>query len=101
MELSLRAGQNLLIQTARTARLIVGEDTIIQTGRALVANAGAMFQFVAAQTGTIQVGDALLSLRRDGNIDVVGKDIGVIARGNLALNSSKDLILKGSRITQN
>ena len=34
-------------------------------------------------------------------MDIVGKDIGVIASGNLTLKSSKDLILKGSKITQN
>lgn len=92
-DVSVRAGQNLLLQTARAARLTAGDDAVIQTGKSLVTNSGAMFQFVAAQTGTIQAGDAMFTIRRDGNIEILGKDIAVKASGNL--------VTKGSKITQN
>ncbi len=92
-DLSIRAGQNFLLQSAKAARLTAGEDVLIQVGKSLVTNVGTMFQFVAAQTGTIQVGDALLTLRRDGNIEMLGKDIAVKSSGNLTM--------KGSKIAQN
>jgi type VI secretion system secreted protein VgrG len=92
-DLSIRAGQHFLLQSAKAARLTAGEDAVIQAGRSLVANAGTLFQFVAAQTGTIQAGQSLLTLQRDGNIEILGKDIAVKASGNL--------VTKGSKITQN
>jgi type VI secretion system secreted protein VgrG len=91
-DLSLRTGQNFLLQSARAARLTAGEDTMIQTGKSLVANAGAMFQFVAAQTGTIQAARGL-TIRSDGNLEILGQDI--------ALQASRNLVTKGSKITQN
>ena len=66
---------------------------MIQTGKSLVANAGTMFQFVAAQTGTIQVGQSLLTIQRDGNVEILGKDVTLKASGNL--------VMKGSKIPQN
>lgn len=92
-DLTIRVGQNLFLQTARIARLTVGEDLLMQSGRSLVANAGAMFQFVAAQTGTLQVGDSFIGLKRDGSIDIFGKDVEVRSGGNLTL--------KGAKILQN
>jgi len=100
-DLSVTAGQNLLIQTARTARLTVGEDAVIQTGKSFMTNSGAMFQFVAAQTGMTKVGDASFTLQRDGDLNLAGKDVAVVSSGNLTMKSSKELILKGSKITQN
>lgn len=92
-DLSIRAGQNFLLQSAKAARLTVAEDAVIQTGKSLVANAGTMFQFVAAQTGTIQAGQGFLTIQRDGNVEILGKDVTIKASGNL--------VTKGSKITQN
>lgn len=80
------------MKVERSARLTVGEDLQIQAARSLAVMASAMFQFVAAQTGTIQAGRGLV-IRSDGDIDLIGKDIGAKAGGNLTL--------KGSEITQN
>jgi type VI secretion system secreted protein VgrG len=92
-DLSLKTGQNLLLQTARTARVTVGEDILLQAGRSLIGNAGAMFQFVAAQTGTLQTGEAFVLMKKDGTINLTGRDI--------AVKGSGDVTLKGSRILQN
>lgn len=91
-DLSIRSGQNFLLQSAKAARLTAGEDAVVQAGRALVANAGTMFQFVAAQTGTIQAARGL-TIRSDGNLEILGNDIAVKASGNLTM--------KGSKILQN
>jgi type VI secretion system secreted protein VgrG len=91
-DLSIRAGQNYLLQVQRMVRVIAGDDTVIQSGKSLVANVGGLFQFVAAQTGTIQAARGLL-LRSEGDIDIIGKDIDAKASGNLTL--------KGAKILQN
>jgi len=92
-DLTIKAGQNAAMQIGRSARLTVGEDLHIQTARSIAVTAGAMFQFVASQTGTFQVGDSFIGMKRDGSIDILGKDVEVKSSGNL--------VLKGSKIVQN
>lgn len=100
-DLSVRTGQNFLLQTQRSARLTVGEDLVIQTAKSLLANSGAMFQFVAAQTGTLKAGSSVLTLQRDGDVEIQGKDIAVLSSGNLTMKSAGNVMLKGSKIIQN
>jgi type VI secretion system secreted protein VgrG len=83
------------------ARFTVGEDAFFQTGKSFVTNSGAMFQFVAAEVGTFKVGAASFASRKDGTISLTGKDIAVVGTGTTTVKSSGDLILKGSKITQN
>lgn len=92
-DLSIRAGQNYLLQVQRLVRLTAADDAVLQVGKSLVVNTGAMFQFVAAQTGTLQVGGSFIGMKRDGDIDIIGKDIDAKASGNLTM--------KGSKILQN
>jgi type VI secretion system secreted protein VgrG len=100
-DLSVRAGQNFLLQSAGMARFTTGQDAIVQTGRSFVTNSAAMFQFVAGETGTFKVGDASFLSRKDGTINIVGKDIAISGSGTTTVKSSGDLVLKGSKIVQN
>jgi type VI secretion system secreted protein VgrG len=92
-DLSIRAGQNYVLQVQRLVRLTAGDDAVLQVGKSLVVNTGAMFQFVAAQTGTLQVGGSFIGMKRDGDIDIFGRDIDAKASG--------ELTLKGSKLLQN
>ena len=88
-----KTAQNFLLTSQRNAQFTVGDDAVIVTGKSLVTQSGTLFKFVAAQTGTIQVGDGLLTIQRDGNIEITGS--------NVAVKSSGNLVMKGSKITQN
>ena len=70
----------------------MGDDLAIQTGKSLVTQSGAMFKFVAAQTGFIEAKRGL-TIRSDGTMEILGDDVVVKSNGNLAL--------KGSKILQN
>ena len=100
-DFSIRTGQNFLLQSAKMARFTVGEDAFFQTARSFVTNSGAMFQFVAGETGTFKVGDASFLSRKDGTINLTGKDIAIVGNGTTTVRASGDLILKGSKINQN
>ena len=100
-DMSIRTAQNFLLQSGRSARFTVGEDAVFQTARSFVTNSGAMFQFVAAETGTFKVGEASFLSKKDGTINIIGKDVAIVGSGTTAVKSSGDLILKGSKITQN
>jgi type VI secretion system secreted protein VgrG len=100
-DVTVRAGQNFLFQSAGMARLTTGLDAVIQTGKSFVTNSGAMFQFVAAETGMIKTGDASFLSRKDGTINIIGKDVSIVSSGVTSVKSSGDLVLKGSKIVQN
>jgi type VI secretion system secreted protein VgrG len=100
-DVSIRTGQNFLLQSAKMARFTVGEDALFQTARSFVTNSGAMYQFVAAETGMLKTGDASFLSKKDGTINMTGKDIAIISSGATMVKSGSDLILKGAKITQN
>ena len=92
-DMLLKAGQNFALTSQRNAQFTVGEHAVIVTGKSLTAQSSAMLKFVAADSGTIQVGQGLLDIRRDGNIEISGSNVAVKASGNM--------VIKGSKITQN
>lgn len=100
-DVSIRTGQNFFLQTARAARFTVGEDATFQTGRSFLTNSGAMYQFVAAETGMLKTGEASFLSKKDGTINIAGKDVSIASSGVTSVKSSGNLVLKGSKIVQN
>jgi len=58
---------------------------------------------LTAKSGQIvlQAGDASLILKKDGAVEIKGRDINVNGSGNVNVRASSDLTLKGARISQN
>jgi type VI secretion system secreted protein VgrG len=50
---------------------------------------------------TIKSGDASISMKKDGTITIKGKDITLDASGKINVKASSDVIIKGSKVTQN
>jgi type VI secretion system secreted protein VgrG len=100
-DLTVRAGQNFLLQSAGVARLTTGLDAVIQTGRSFVTSSAAMFEFVATETGTFKTGNASYLSKKDGSINIVGRDIAITGNGTTTVRSAGELFLKGSKILQN
>lgn len=58
---------------------------------------------LTAKNGQIvlQAGDASLILKKDGTVEIKGRDINVNGSGHVNVRASSDLTLKGARISQN
>ena len=54
-----------------------------------------------AEARSIEVGDASLLMKKDGTIELRGKDVTIRASGRIELKAASDLVLKGSKIVQN
>ena len=50
---------------------------------------------------SIIVGEAALVMKKDGTIELRGKDITIRASGKIDIRASRDLTLKGSKIVDN
>ncbi len=55
----------------------------------------------AADELVLQCGSAKIILKKDGTIEIEGKDIAVKGSGKIVVDATGDLNLKGSKINQN
>ncbi len=71
----------------------VGEKDSLSVGKQLLIDAGDEI--------TIKAGEASITMKKDGTITIKGKDITLDAGGKINAKASGDVILKGSKVTQN
>ena len=71
----------------------VGTDDMLQIGKKWVVDAG--------DSITIQTGSASITMKKDGTITIKGKDITVDGSGKINIKASSDVVIKGSKVTQN
>jgi type VI secretion system secreted protein VgrG len=71
----------------------IGKDDALTVANNLTISAG--------DSITITTGDASISMKKDGTISIQGKDISVDGSGKINIKASSDIVMKGSKITQN
>ncbi|QSN64235.1 type VI secretion system Vgr family protein [Caballeronia sp. M1242] len=71
----------------------VGQDDVLKVGKNLVIE--------AEESVVIKTGDASFSMKKDGTIQIKGKDISVIGSGKVNCTADGDVVIKGSKILQN
>ena len=71
----------------------VGKDDALSVGKNLTIEAG--------DSVTIKTGDASITMKKDGTISIKGKDITIEGSGKINVKASSDIVMKGSKITQN
>lgn len=69
------------------------KDFEIASGKSLVVK--------AADAILLDAGAADLNLKKDGSIDLKGKDVTIRASGKINATASSDVVIKGSKIKQN
>ena len=71
----------------------VGKDDALSVTNNLTINAG--------DSITITTGSASISMKKDGTITISGKDITINGSGGINVTASNNIVMKGSKITQN
>ena len=79
---------------------IGGKHTEI-TEKEIQMKSGKKIQFEAADEITLKSGDASIVLKKDGTIEIKGKDIKIQGSGKISLKADGDIAMKGSKIAQN
>jgi type VI secretion system secreted protein VgrG len=83
--------QTLTVQGKRTTK--IGKDDQLQVGKKLVIEAGEQIQ--------LKTGDATITMKKDGTIDIKGKDISIQGSGKITVKASSDVVVKGSKVLSN
>jgi type VI secretion system secreted protein VgrG len=71
----------------------VGKDDNLKVTKNLVMDAG--------DSITIKTGSASITMKKDGTIQIKGKDIKIEASGKINAKADSDIVMKGSKILQN
>jgi type VI secretion system secreted protein VgrG len=68
----------------------VGKDDLLNVGKNYVVDAG--------DSITIKTGDASIVMKKDGTIQVKGKNISIIGSGKINVKADSDVVVKGSKV---
>lgn len=82
---SISIGENRTVETAKDENIKVGKNLVIDVGDAI----------------TIKCGKASITMKKDGNITVKGKDIALKASGKTDIKASKNVTIKGKKVLAN
>ena len=85
--------KNETVSIGKNRKHTVGENDDLAVGKQLVIDAG--------EEIVIKAGDASITLKKDGTIAIKGKDISLDGSGKINVKAGGDVILKGSKVTQN
>ncbi len=88
---SVTGAQSSAVSKARSAS--VGEDDSLKVSKNLIIDAG--------DSVTIKTGSASITMKKDGTIQIKGKDITIEGSGKINVKASSDIVMKGSKILQN
>ncbi|RZL95633.1 MAG: type VI secretion system tip protein VgrG [Variovorax sp.] len=85
------AEESRTVSEARTTR--IGKDDSLNVGKNLVIEAG--------DSISITTGSASILLKKDGTIQIKGKNITIEGSGKINVKASSDVVIKGSKVLQN
>lgn len=94
-------GQHLKTSVAKNETREVGENRETSIGKDDKLQVSKKFYLEAGDEITLKTGDASIIMKKDGTIQIKGKDITVTGSGKIGVKASGDMVLKGSKIAEN
>jgi type VI secretion system secreted protein VgrG len=94
-------GNDLVTTVGKNETRTVGEERKTSIGKDDKLQVGKKYLLEAADEITLKTGDASITMKKDGTIQIKGKDITITGSGKIGIKASGDMVLKGSKIAQN
>jgi type VI secretion system secreted protein VgrG len=85
--------KNAKYSVSKSREASIDENDSLKVGKNLIID--------AADQITIKTGSAAITMKKDGTITIKGKDITLDGSGKINVKASSDVIIKGSKVTQN
>jgi len=79
----------------------IGDDRAHSVGKNDALSVGKNLAIVAGDEIVLKTGSASITMKKNGEIQIKGKDITVQASGKINMKASSDITMKGSKIKQN
>lgn len=86
---------------AKNNTISVGDSMTVSIAKDQKVDAGKTITITAADAITIKTGSASITMKKDGTINIEGKDITIKGSGAINVKASKDVVIKGSKVLQN
>jgi type VI secretion system secreted protein VgrG len=88
-------------QVAKDEKLNIGKNRTHEIGEKDILTVGKELFIDVGDQITIKTGDASIIMKKDGTIQIKGKDISILASGKISTKSDKDTINKGKNLKGN
>jgi type VI secretion system secreted protein VgrG len=98
---TLTVGGNQQVAVAKDESVNVDGKRSVNIGKDDNLAVGKNLHVEAQDSITLKTGDASLVMKKDGTIEIKGKDITITGSGKIGIKASSDLVLKGAKIAAN
>lgn len=88
--ISMNAGKNIAADAGDNISENAGKDVMIKAGKKMLIDAGDEI--------TIKTGSASIIMKKDGTVQIKGKDISLDGSGKINIKASSDIVIKGSKV---
>ena len=93
--------KNRSTSIGKDEQLTVAENRSTSVGKNDETTVGKNFLLNVADEIVIKTGDASITMKKNGEITIKGKDITIDGSGKINVKASSDVVLKGSKVTAN
>lgn len=94
-------GENLDETISKNAELKVNANRQTEIGKKDTLQIGKEWLVDVGDKIVFKCGDASITMKKDGSIDIKGKDIKINGSGKINIKASSDVVIKGSKISEN
>jgi type VI secretion system secreted protein VgrG len=94
-------GKDKTISVGENQSESIGKDMSLEVGENLIEKIGKALKIEVGDEITLKTGSASIVMKKNGEITIKGKDITLKGSGKINVKASKDVSIKGSKISQN
>ncbi|HEY7187850.1 MAG TPA: type VI secretion system tip protein TssI/VgrG [Vicinamibacterales bacterium] len=98
---SISVGDSRQDQVEKNEEISIGKNREAKIGENDTLDVGKKLSIQAGDQITLQTGSATITMKKDGTITIKGKDITIEGSGKVNVKASSDVVIKGSKVTQN
>lgn len=94
-------GGNMSLSIGKKLEETIGDDMSVDVGKAYTVNVGKNLGIVAADQIVLKTGKASITMKKNGDIIIKGKNVNVQGSGKINIKASSAVAIKGSKVTNN
>ncbi len=99
--MTLSVGKSLTEDIGENMTASIGENSTINIGKDMTVDVGKNLGVVAADSIVFKTGSASITMKKNGDITIKGKNITIQGSGKINVKASSAVSIKGSKVTAN